>query len=101
MYFWAIVNETTATAVATDAFVVRFLKNTSSDVSSSRTVMRYTPYQYVSASYFSKICAIESRTFETSRSFKPARVRDDFSWRSNRVSRANAGLLRRPGLLLS
>ena len=102
LYFWEIVNEVTATAAATDAFVVLFLKNTSMDVSSSRTVMRYTPYQYVSGSNFSKRCDIASRTFETSRSFETARASDDLSWlAANRELRAKGVLLPRARLLLS
>ena len=44
LYFWAIVNELTATAVAMVVLVVRFVKKTSIEVSSSRTHMRYAPY---------------------------------------------------------
>ena len=44
LYFCAIVNELTATAVAMVVFVVRFEKKTSIEVSSSRTDMRYAPY---------------------------------------------------------
>ena len=77
LYFWAIVKELTDTAVAIIALVVRFVKNTSIDVSSRRTDMRYAPYlrfgeggseglaspasdprlrthQYIGPSYFSK-----------------------------------------------
>ena len=82
LYFCAIVNELTATAVAMVVFVVRFEKKTSIEVSSSRTDMRYAPYlrfarqgaqqvherivasphphthQYMRPSYFSKYCCI-------------------------------------------
>ena len=44
LYFWAIVNALTDTAVARAVLVVRFLNKTSIEVSSSRTNMRYDPY---------------------------------------------------------
>ena len=44
LYFWAIVNETTATTVAMAVLVVRFLNKTSIEVSNSRANMRDAPY---------------------------------------------------------
>ena len=68
--FAAIHSEETDAAVATIALVERLLKKTRREVSHSRTRMRYTPYQYVCGSYFSKVCCMERTNGDGDLTFK-------------------------------